>query len=85
MAAVEQHITYDRELHAGDLLTIHSSLLQVKEKSIRFTHEMRNDAADVLAARTTLKAVHLDTVARKSCVFPPTVMERARAMVGATA
>jgi acyl-CoA thioester hydrolase len=83
MAAVEQHVTYDRELHAGDLVTIHSSVLEVKEKSIRFTHEMRNDSAAEMAARTTLKAVHLDTVARKACVFPPAVMDRARAMIRA--
>jgi acyl-CoA thioester hydrolase len=83
MAAVEQHITYDRELHAGDLVTIHSSVLEVKEKSIRFTHEMHNDSADELAARTTLKAVHLDTVARESCLFPPAVIDRARALIRA--
>jgi acyl-CoA thioester hydrolase len=40
---VEQHIDYKRELHAGDLITIRSALLEVKDKSIRMTHEMRND------------------------------------------
>jgi acyl-CoA thioester hydrolase len=81
MAAVEQHITYERELHAGDVLTIYSSVLEVKEKSIRFVHEMRDEAAAALAARTTLKAVHLDAVARKSCALPPAVIERARALI----
>jgi acyl-CoA thioester hydrolase len=81
MAAVEQHITYARELRAGDLVTIHSTVLEVKDKSIRFTHEMRDDVANAVAARTTLKAVHLDTVARKSCAFPPEVVGRARAML----
>jgi acyl-CoA thioester hydrolase len=85
MAAVEQHITYDNELHAGDVVTIRSTVLDVREKSIRFAHEMRNDAADELAARTTLKAVHLDTVARKSCAFPPEVIARARSLLSAAA
>jgi acyl-CoA thioester hydrolase len=81
MAAVEQHITYASELHAGDVVTIRSHVLEVKEKSIRFVHEMHNDAENELAARTTLKAVHLDTVVRKSCPFPPEVVERARSMI----
>jgi acyl-CoA thioester hydrolase len=85
MAAVEQHITYERELHAGDVVTIHSSVLEVKEKSIRFQHEMRNDAAAEVAARTTLKAVYIDTVARKSCTFPPAVIDRARRLIAGRA
>ena len=35
MAAVEQRIVYKRELFAGDAVTIHSSLLEVNEKSMR--------------------------------------------------
>ena len=84
-AAVEQHITYERELHAGDLVTIHSSVLEIKDKSIRFQHEMRNDDAHEVAATTTLKAVHLDTAARKSCAFPPAVIDRARRLIAARA
>lgn len=45
LAAVEQHIQYKRELRAGDLLTVRSSILEVREKSIRFTHEMTNRRA----------------------------------------
>src|SRR5262249_24610039 len=46
MAAVEQTIQYKRELLAGDLVTIRSSVLELKEKSIRFLHEMRKDGLD---------------------------------------
>ena len=41
---VEQHIEYKRELRAGDLVTIRSSILEAREKSMRFVHEMTNDA-----------------------------------------
>jgi acyl-CoA thioester hydrolase len=41
MAAVEQHINYRRELHPGDAVTIRSAVLDAKDKSIRFIHEMR--------------------------------------------
>lgn len=40
---------------------------------------MRNDETYVMAARTVLKAVHLDTRERKSCAFPEAVTSHARA------
>jgi acyl-CoA thioesterase FadM len=43
MAAVDQHISYLQELHAGDIVTIRITLLEIKEKSIRFVHEMAHD------------------------------------------
>ncbi len=36
MAAVEQTIQYKRELLAGDIVTVHSVLLEIKDKSVRF-------------------------------------------------
>ena len=77
MAAVEQHITYLQELHAGDIVTIRTQLLELKEKSVRFMHEMTNEETGVVVARTTLKGVHLDTEARKSCPFPEAIRQRA--------
>ncbi len=81
MAAVDQHISYLSELHAGDVVTIRSVVLEVKEKSIRFQHEMRNDETGDVAARTILKAVHLDTELRNSCAFCETVAQRVTALV----
>lgn len=78
MAAVDQHISYIKELHAGDVVSVHTTLIEIKEKSIRFTHEMRNDETGEAAARTTLKAVHLDTLARKSCAFEAEIMAKAQ-------
>src|SRR5215831_14872897 len=42
MAAVQQELSYQRELHAGDLITIASRVLEIREKVLRFAHEMRN-------------------------------------------
>ena len=81
MAAVDQHISYIRELHAGDVVTVRTAVLEVKEKSIRFVHEMVNDETGEVAARTTLKGVHLDTDARKSCAFAPAISCRARSLI----
>ena len=85
MAAVDQHISYLQELHAGDVVTVRTRVLEVKEKSLRFVHEMHNDETGEVAARTTLKAVHLDTEARRSCAFPAFVATRGAALTAASA
>jgi acyl-CoA thioester hydrolase len=81
MVAVEQTVSYKRELVAGDAITIYSTLLEVKEKSVRFTHEMRNDETNEVAATTILVGVHLDTTLRKARPLPEKIRERARAFL----
>lgn len=81
MAAVEQQIFYLRELLAGSVVSIHTVVNEVKDKLIVFTHEMVNDETGDIAARTLLKGVHLDTVARKSCAFEPRILSAARQLI----
>ena len=81
MAAVQQNIAYKRELRAGDIVSIRSCALEVKEKAIRFFHEMRNDETGEIAATAEMTGVHLDAVLRKSCPFPGQVFERASALI----
>ena len=83
MAGVEQHIEYKRELYAGDVVTVTSAVLEVREKSIRFAHEMRNEETGETAARTVLVAVCLDRATRRSRAFPDDVRDRAASMIGA--
>lgn len=79
-AAVEQNIAYKRELHAGDIITIRSGILEMKEKVIRFFHEMKNEETDEISAVTILTGVYMDAQARKSCQFPEDVLARGREM-----
>jgi len=81
MAAVEQTIQYKRELLAGDIVAIHSVLNEIKDKVIRFTHEMRKADTEEIAAVTTLTAVHLDKTARRACAFPAEVRAKADALL----
>lgn len=81
MVAVQQETTYKRELVAGDLVEIRSGVLEVREKVIRFYHEMLNAETRELAARTTLTGVHLDSETRKSCSFPAEILQRGRELV----
>jgi len=77
MAAVEQHIQYKRELHAGDAVTIQSALLEVKNKSIHMLHKMIHDASGEVAATTVVVGVHIDAVIRKAISLPEDVRQRA--------
>ena len=81
MAAVEQTIQYKRELLAGDIVSVHSVLLEIKDKSVRFAHEMRKADTGEIAATTTLTGVHLDTVARRACAFPDSIRQKATALL----
>jgi len=77
MAAVEQHIEYRRELFAGDVVTIRSSVLDVTEKSIKLIHEMTNDGRAEIAATTTVVGIHLDMTTRRARALPADVRGRA--------
>jgi acyl-CoA thioester hydrolase len=81
MAAAEQHIEYKRELYAGDVITIHSTILEVGEKSIRLRHHMTNDQTREVVAISTIVGVHLDTALRKARPLPSDVRERAIEMI----
>ena len=82
MAGVEQHIEYKRELFPGDVVTVTSTILEVKDKVLRFAHEMRNDVTGEVAAKMVVVAVHLDATARKAHALPEDVRDRARSMMG---
>jgi acyl-CoA thioester hydrolase len=81
MVAVHQETTYKRELIAGDLITIRSGILEIREKVIRLYHEMLNAETNEVAATTTLTGVHLDSGTRKSCPFPIDIFERGRRLI----
>jgi len=83
MAAVEQHIEYKRELHAGDLVTIRSAVLDIKEKSIRMTHEMLNDETGEVVATTVIVGLYLHGLVRRAQPLPSDVRERAILMIEA--
>jgi acyl-CoA thioester hydrolase len=77
MAGVQQNITYRRELMAGDIVEVTSVVLEVREKSVRFMHEMRNAETGEVAATCEITAIHLDRQARKSTAFGATIRRTA--------
>ena len=81
MAAVQQNITYRRELVAGDTVTVHSAFLEIRDKVARLVHEMRHGETGELAAYCMLTGVHIDAEARKACPFPQEILARGQSLV----
>jgi acyl-CoA thioester hydrolase len=80
VAAVEQRTQYKRELRAGDGITIHSAVLELKNKSLHMLHKMVHDASGEIAATAAVVGVHIDAIARKAIPIPDDVRERATKM-----
>ena len=81
MAGVQQNTAYKEELFAGDVIEVRSRVLEVREKVIRFLHEMRNIEKGTVAATSEITAVHLDRKARKACAFPAAIRAAAEARI----
>jgi acyl-CoA thioester hydrolase len=77
MAAVQQNISYKRELLAGDIVEVKSRLVEIRDKSIRFIHEMCNAETGEIAATCEITGVHMDRQARKSTTFAPAIRDAA--------
>ena len=81
MVAVDQRISYRREVLAGDLVLIRSTLLEARSKVVRFCHQMENAVSGETVATTVLTGVHLDIKTRRSRPMPEALLARAEAMV----
>ncbi len=81
MAAVQQNISYQRELLPGDIVEVRSVLLEIREKSIRFRHDMRNAETGEIAASCEITGVHMDRQARKSLAFAEAIRRTAAGLI----
>ena len=78
MAAVQQDITYKRELMSGDVVAVRSGLLEMREKVVKFVHEMRDAQSGGIAAVCVITGVHMDSKTRKSTAFPAEFIARGK-------
>lgn len=81
MGAVDQHISYSRELHPGDCVRVATSVVEVKPRLITYRHEMTEVTSDEVAAVCTITAVHIDTVTRRASPLPEEVFKRTTALL----
>jgi acyl-CoA thioester hydrolase len=81
MAAVQQDITYKRELLSGDVVAVRSGMLEMRDKVAKFVHEMRHAQTGEISAVCVLTAVHMDSKTRKSTAFAPEFLARGKALL----
>jgi acyl-CoA thioester hydrolase len=84
-AAVQQNITYKRELLAGDTVFVRTALREVRDKAMRLVHEMVHGDSGEVAALCDITIVHVDRRQRRATALPPDVVERARAVLAPVA
>ena len=77
MAVVEQHTRYLSELGAGALVVIESGVTDIRDKTLHFTHHLREVGSTEEAATSEFVSVHIDTAARKAISLPAFVREKA--------
>ncbi len=84
MAALEQLTKYKSEAMVGDLLVVKSSILEVKDKTIRFLHTMFDAETGKEVATSELVAVHLDRNERRGCSLPGEIREKCIGLIEGT-
>jgi acyl-CoA thioester hydrolase len=82
---LEAHVTYLRELHAGDSVRIEIQFLDYDAKRIHYLEQMRHAADGWIAGTSELIIMHVDMNMRKSAPFPPDVLASIEAMHSAHA
>jgi len=80
---LEAHVTYDREVHAGDPLRVTTQILGYDAKRLHFFHAMYHAEAGWLAATNELMMIHIDFETRRSAPWPPAAMARIAALAAA--
>jgi acyl-CoA thioesterase FadM len=76
-AVVRAETEFHRELYAGDVIALESTILKVGERSANFHHRLRNVATDDLTMSTEFKCVLLDIDKRQAAVVPEDIRNAA--------
>ena len=80
---LEAHVTYDRELMAGDPMRFATQLLDHDAKRLHYMHMMYHAEHGYLASTNELISLHVDMTARRSAPMPPAVLARLNAVAAA--
>ena len=77
---LEAHVTYVRELHAGDEVRITTQFLDHDAKRVHYVQQMFHAKEGWLSCITENIVMHVDMGLKKSAPFPPDVMTRINGM-----
>lgn len=73
---LEAHVTYDRELVAGDPMRFETQLLDYDSKRLHYIHMMYHAEEGYLASTNELIGLHVDMTQRRSSPMPQSVLGR---------
>lgn len=82
MIALEEHYRYHRELLAGDMYTIRTRLIEMREKTLVVLHEIWNAATHELAATIVAVSASFDMGTRKLVAWSEETAAKGRALCG---
>ena len=77
---LEAHVTYHREVRAGDPLRFTTRLLAHDDKRIHYIHEMYHATEGYLAATNELMSLHVSHATRRGAPMAPEVVARLAAI-----
>ena len=73
---LEAHVTYHREVRAGDALRFTTRLLAHDAKRVHYFHEMYHGVEGYLAATNELMSLHVSAATRRAAPMAPEVLQR---------
>ena len=76
--SVESHVTYQRELHDGDLLEFRTKLIGFDAKRVHYIQTMYRVADGALSATAEWIILHVDMKSRRTAPIPETIQTRLR-------
>ena len=80
-AALEYRIDYLRALRAGDIVSLHSGVLDVGAKTFRYGHRLVNEGTGELVALYDVVSCMFDLEKRRAMPIPDFVREQAEARI----
>lgn len=81
LATVQLEVSYLAELKAGDLIALHSGVLSVEPKKVRFIHRMTRVEDGKPAMRAKVLMVGMDLEQRRSTALEPEILDGARRLI----
>jgi acyl-CoA thioester hydrolase len=81
--AAEAHVTYHREVRAGDPLRFTTHLLGFDAKRIHYIHGMYHATEGYLAATNELMSLHVSRATRRTAPMAQSVLERLERILAA--
>jgi acyl-CoA thioesterase FadM len=83
-AVVRAETDFHRELLAGDVVVLESTIVKLGEKSVTFQHRLKNVATGSIAMSTEFKCVFLDLDKRRATAIPDDIREAAAQLFAGT-